>query len=403
MTFPVNRWSNYTCHHGTMSPLASQTLSGILASLMVPMILFVNPSAKGAGESLFRLSFETRRAVISGRVNSEAVADALVAAVSQARPDLTVDRSGLVIDPSVELEEVPAWRSLISEVGLSTHEGLLEFSSDHLVIGGLTDSQVTRSALFIRAEPVLKGRALHDHICLVGTDDLPEIAVSLTPNQMGDSATSREVTENAAPPPSALDLSGLSLAKLLPTLQMLSRIGELTSSTVPASSLSGNEPLRASPMENVALQPPAGPVLAVPLIKAESFPSILFSRNSFLLQANQVPVIDSVSKQLLSPAYSGALVRLEAVKALGGSTAFNEYLCERRSAEVLKLLVERGVDEASFSVRTVEGVSAVDAGEVRILVELPPPPDPEPANTPGPEGEVAAPSGESQSPTPPAP
>lgn len=368
-----------------MFPRFHKALAGTFALAAFAVVLCSTPRLRGEESCLLRLAFGTRSAVISGRVDSDAVAEALVSAVSQARPDLTVDRTGLQVDPSVALEALPEWRSLISELGLSTHEGLLEYWPDRLVLGGLTDSLVTRSALFIRAEPLLRGRRLHDRICLVGTEDLPEIDVSLARTPTTETPGIGEAPAAAPPPPSSLDLAGISLAKLLPTLRMLSSIGNLSSPATPVSGSPGDLSLRAMPLETnpaPTVATPAGPVLAVPLVKAEVLPSILFSRNSFLLQANQVPVIDAVAKQLLSPAYAGALVRIEAVKASGGSTAFNEYLCERRSAEVSKLLRERGLDDTKFNLRTVEGGTGVDAGEVRLLAELPPPPDPEPAGAP---------------------
>lgn len=370
-----------------MSPFFHKALTGTLALVAFSVLLGSTPRLRGEEGCLLRLAFGTRSAVISGRVDSDAVAEALASAVSQARPDLTVDRSGLQVDPSVAFEALPEWRSLISELGLSTHEGLLEYWPDRLVLGGLTDSLVTRSALFIRAAPLLRGRRLHDRICLVGTEDLPEIDVSLARPQTTDAPGIGGTPAAAPPPPSSLDLAGISLAKLLPTLRMLSTIGNLSTSATPGSVSPGDLSLRAMPLEAnpaPAVATPTGPVLAEPLVKAETLPSILFSRNSFLLQANQVPVIDAIAKQLLSPAYAGALVRIEAVKASGGSTAFNEYLCERRSAEVSKLLLERGLDDKKFTLRTVQGGSGVDAGEVRILAELPPPPDPEPAVVPAP-------------------
>ena len=71
-------------------------------------------------------------------------------------------------------------RSLIAELGLSTHEGRLEFWPDHILIGGLTDSFVTLTALRIRLEPILGKRRFVNHICIVATDFLPKIEVSLT-------------------------------------------------------------------------------------------------------------------------------------------------------------------------------------------------------------------------------
>jgi len=108
----------------------------------------------------------------------------------------------------------------------------------------------------------------------------------------------------------------------------------------------------------------------MPVETFESLPSVFFSRNSFLLQLNQTETLDAVAKHLLSPARRGAPVRVEAVKASGGSTAFIDYLCERRGAEVARFLTERGVETTLMTMKNVESSSPIDAGEVRLLVEV---------------------------------
>ena len=69
-------------------------------------------------------------------------------------------------------------------------------------------------------------------------------------------------------------------------------------------------------------------------------------------------------------------MRIEAVQPSGGSTAFNEYLCERRGAEVARFLTEGGVVPSSLQVKTIESSSPVDGGEVRLFVEILPPIEP---------------------------
>ncbi len=84
-------------------------------------------------------------------------------------------------------------------------------------------------------------------------------------------------------------------------------------------------------------------------------------------------------------------MRIEAVKPGGGSSAFNDYLCERRAAEVARLLAERGVESSLFAVKSVDSPSPIDEGEVRLLVEILPPPAPEDAAPANPADAVDAP------------
>lgn len=356
-----------------------------------------------AAEPDFRVAFGPGLTRFSGKVDSETTAEALVAAMKTARPDLPPDRSALVIDPAIGPVALSDLKSLLAEIALSTHEGRLELWPDHLVIGGLTDSIVTQSALRIRAEPFLKNRILHNRLCIVGTDDLPEIAVSL--------ADGSKVEMEAAPTPVApvaqtpFEAPGPRLEKLLATLALLadpSPLGAPAPAAVPAFPATTG-PIRAEPLAMAApttnptntsgaATAPVG-LTATPVETLEAMPPVYFSANSFLLQANQNGTLDTIAKQLLSPTRAGATTRVEALKPSGGSSTFNDYLCERRAAEVSRLLGERGVNVSLLRLSTLASRSPIDSGEVRITIVVPPPPPaPDPNAPPSTGGATPAPA-----------
>ncbi len=325
---------------------------------------------------LLRVAFDTRTVFLSGRVDSERTAESIVEALNHARPDLAGDRSGLVIDPSASLPELAELPSLLAELGLSTHDGRLELWPDRLIIGGLTDSLVTQSALRIRAEPLLQGRALHSRLCIVNTEDLPRLEVSLTGATSGRPEPARAVVAIAAPVGS-FEMPGLSFAKLLAVTRLPGQIDRLSGKSSAAAATLRAEPLATGELSQTA---PARadapmPLTATPVETLEPLASVLFSRNSFLLQANQEATIEGITRHLLSPARLGAPVRIEAVQPLGGSTAFNEYLCERRAAEVARFLTEAGVAASLLRVKTITSSSPIDGGEVRLSVEILPAPE----------------------------
>lgn len=331
------------------------------------------PAADEAAD--LSVQFGPGRSVLAGRVDSEASASTLAATLSEARPDLPVDRSALVVDPSAALPGLSDLRSLLAELGLSTHEGRLTISKERLLVSGLTDSIVTQSAIRLRAAPLLSGRAYHSRLCIVETDALPPIGVSLT--MAGPMPLA--VPEVPAIPERPFETPGVRLEDLLPTLQMLSRLHELSGKPAPA--LTAANPLRAVPMSAadapIGAPPSPAPALAMPPQPTrEALPSLYFSRNSFLLQANQEAAIEALMKQLLQPNRQGLPVLVEAVRPEGGSGAFNDYLCERRVAEVTRILTERGLAAPRVRGSTVSGSSGIDGGEVRISIEIPPPAPP---------------------------
>mgnify|MGYP000921063594 CR=1 FL=1 len=372
-----------------MTSLPSIPLPAILALLSLAAL--ARPAALLADDEdpLLRIAFEERSTVLSGRVASEADAGRLVEAVRTARPDLAPDRSGLAVDPSVSLPDIGDLLGVLSELALSTHGGKLELWPGRLVLGGLTDSLVVGGALRIRAEPLLRDWKLHNEILVVDTDDLPRIDVVLSGGRMAaDGAT-------APSPPTGrpFEAPGLRLDKLLATVRFLDDLGRL--GLVPSSPAVPGPPRPAQaetpPPPSMSAAAPPSPAALPPTETFEALPSVRFSRSSFLLQANQTETLDALAQHLLSPSRRGALVRIEAVKPGGGSSAFNDYLCERRAAEVARLLSERGVESSLFAVKSVDSPSPIDEGEVRLLVEIPPPPAPEDAAPANPADAVDAP------------
>lgn len=343
------------------------------------LVLSTASSLTSAESPIFSVQFGYGEVAFAGRVDSGETGKSFVEVVKSARPDLRIVTDGLVVDPSTVLPNTADIRSLLGELGLSTHEGRFEIWPDRVLIGGLTDSLVTLTALKIRLEPILKGRRLISHICIVGTEDLPKIAVSLSG---GEPAAGNPGIIARPREEKPFEVPGLLLEKLYPTLVMLSDFDRLEGKTSAPSM-----PLRAMPVEMtgagaggpVPPSPSLPPLViaATPVPQFETLPSVRFSRNSFLLQANQAPVFDELAKYLLAPDRRGRLVVLESVKPSGGSSAFNDYLCERRGDEVKRFLAERGVDAGTLSARVIESSSPIDDGEVRLRMEIPlPPPDP---------------------------
>ncbi len=173
------------------------------------------------------------------------------------------------------------------------------------------------------------------------------------------------------------EIPGLPLEKLLATLRLLAEVDRLAGtpgSNGEAASAASLPAMPATPESSVTATAPT-PLTAIPIDTHETLTSVFFSRNSFLLQINQTGTLDELAKQLLSPARRGASIRVEAVRPSGGAVAFHEYICERRAAEVVRFLSERGVDPGLITTKAIDSSSPIDLGEVRLLVERPAPPD----------------------------
>ena len=376
----------YVGAHGAV-PMLFRLSIALFASL-VP-VSAVRADAASPGVPDLSIRFNEQTIELSGRVDSEETAQNLALAARGARPDLQVVNEGLAVDPAAVLPPFSDLRSLIAELGLSTHEGRFEIWPDRILIGGLTDSVVTLTALRIRLGSILGERRFINHICIVGTEYLPKIDVSLTSNVTGTEMPAR----NLAPArETAFESPGLRLEKLFPMLVMLSDFDRLEGkSSTPAGAL------RATPLEMTSSDPAAGPAViaaaaggtrvpatmlsATPVQQYETLPTVRFSRSSFLLQSNQEPIFVELTRYLLAPDRKGRAVTIESVKPSGGSSDFNDYLCERRAAEVVRFLTERGVDAATLSSGVVNSSSPIDEGEVRVRVAIPLLPPEPPADT----------------------
>jgi outer membrane protein OmpA-like peptidoglycan-associated protein len=358
--------------------------------LIVLLSMLTSVDVRTAGVPQFSVRFEAGGVKLSGRVDSEETAAAILKVIAGTRPDLQVINEGLTVDPSVEFPNLSDVNSLLMEIGLSTVDGRLEIWKDRLFVSGLSDSLVTLTALKIRAEPILHGRAFFSRVCIVPTEDLPRISNSPAENSLTGTGLDPDFL---SPAQASFEVPGILLEKLFPTLVMLSSFDRLEGKTSAPAQLTAPAPaatpLRAIPMEMTESTPapgapPASGIMAVlapaaPVPQIETLPSIHFSTNSFLPRANQNEILDQISKHLLSADRIGFPVRVEAVKTSGGAGAFGDYLSERRSSEVVRFLTERGVAPSVFSVGSVTLNSPVDDGEVRLQVEIPPPPPvPEP-------------------------
>ena len=353
-----------------------------ISHLQILTFIFTASSVLVRAESpIFSVQFGTDTILFAGQIDSGNTAQSLATAVKGARPDLNISTEGLVVDPSTSLPDIPDIKSLLEELGLTTHEGRFEIWPDRVLVGGLTDSLVTLTALKIRLEPILEGRRLINHICIVSTEDLPKIGVSLSEKK---AATGQIIVGKLPAAEQPFEAPGLLLEKLIPTLVMLNDFDRIEGKAGTPPAL-----LRAMPAEITATGVETGPAAAAPLLPVmpiatpvqqyETLPSVRFSTNSFLLQANQLPIFDELAKFLLAPERRGRLVILEPLKPRGGSAAFNDYLSDRRGEEVKRLLAERGVDAATLTAREVDSLSPIDEGEVRLRIEvplLPPPPPP---------------------------
>ncbi|MEM9017874.1 MAG: OmpA family protein [Verrucomicrobiota bacterium] len=336
----------------------------------------------GAPPALLTVVYTPRGVEFSGKVDSEETGQTLAAAVKAVRPDLPILNKGLEIDGTMDLPNINDLKSLLAEIGISTHEGGLAIWDDAILLTGLTDSVISQTALKIRLDPILGDRELIDRICIVSSADLPDLEIKLSSGETTGPLLDFEQYPTAA---EQFTLPGISLAKLIPTLVMLSDLDRLSESA--KEEAESEETLRAVPLFTNLSQnsSTAGPLRAVP---AEPQPtrvhleSIRFSRNTVLLQANQEIVIETVVKQMKEPPLAGHPVLLKSVRTKGGSEAYSSYLAEQRGAKVREILTERGVSRGRLSLREEVIPSAVDEGEVKLIVEIPPP-KPEPIDEEG--------------------
>ncbi len=344
------------------------------------LFAFFGPTCGLAREGpLFSVRFGTEAIEFCGVIDSADTIGRLTAELKTARPDLRIVTEELTFDSSNSFGHAGEIKSLLAEIAFSTHEGIFELWPDRVVIGGLSDSLVTPAALRIRVQPILGGRTLVSRVCIVDTADLPAVGPPL--NSDGSAPLIAAATAPRKGP--SYEVPGILLEKLLPTILMLSEFDRLENSINPTGS-----PMLATPIEEQSdsRMPDTKLVTATPIQQYDTLPSVSFSRNATILQTNQGIVLDEIAKRLLAPDRLGAPVVIEAVVPGEGSTTLNDYLCERRNEEIVRLLRERGIAEEILTTTTVRSSTMVDVGEVRLRVEIPLPPsdDPQSENAPEP-------------------
>lgn len=385
-------------HGNSKSQIPMPSFSLILKLLPLLVIAWNGASVHGSdGAPLFAVKYEKEGVSFSGVVPDEETGLELAQSVKSVRPDLKIINEGVRTDPNVDFPNTHDLTSLLAEIGISTHEGGLAIWDDALLLSGLTDSVITITALKIRMEPILGNREIINRICIVPTEDLPKISVKLsTGEEISGPLLDFEYYPTAA---EKFEAPGLALEKLFPSMVMLADISKLdgTSPASPGVSqasavvapASSTGPLRAVPLmpgEKPAATSPLTPAIfrAVskepePQNKYVHLEAIRFSRNSFLLQANQSALVAGIVKQLNTPPLAGNRVLIKPVKYGSSSGAYGEYLLEKRGNEARRLLAESGIGLERFSIQNTNSSEQIDAGEVQIIVEIPPPPpEPEP-------------------------
>ncbi len=348
------------------------------------------------------IQFTPRGITFSGRIDSEETGQELANATKKIRPDLPIRNDGLRVDPSVSLPPLGDLKSLLAEIGLSSHEGGVAFFSDRVVLTGMTDSPVTLTAIQLRLEPILEGRMLVNRICIVSPADLPNIDVRLSKGESSDSLLDFDFHPTAA---GAFVSPGVKFSKLYPTLVLMSSFERF----VDPAALPQQNTLRAIPIPPVGSTLPdnvdldAGPPLlrAIPSGPVATFvplPSLRFSSNSFLLQAGGREALEAIAEQLSQREVSDQKVILKSLVWKGSSPDFVQYLAEKRAKEAKKHILSLGVPEAQVFTELVSISSAIDTGEVQVIVEIPPPPAPVETEEPD-TGEPVVEENETETPT----
>lgn len=383
--------------------------SSYLIRKILPALAFawMGSAVLGTDEApLFAVKFEEKGVSFSGAVPDEETGLELARAVKSVRPDLKFINEGVRTDSEIDFPNTHDLTSLIAEIGISTHEGGLAIWDDAIVLSGLTDSVITMTALKIRTDPILGDRDIINRICIVNSDDLPKISVKLSTGQeVSGPLIDFDYYPSAA---EKFESPGLALDKIFPTMLMLADL----------SPIDGTAPAKTAPTTITTTIPPAtskGPLRAIPLMQedqpAPTFPlssaifptvkqvpepnnkyvhldPVRFSRNSFLLQANQTSLIAGIAKQLNTPPLAGNRVLIKPVKYETSTGAYGDYLLEKRGNEARRLLAESGVGLERVSIQNTKSIEQIDAGEVRIIVEIPTPPPPPPPLEPAEETTV---------------
>lgn len=330
---------------------------------------------------LFSVRFTEKGVSFSGSVPSEEAGQAIAQAVNAVRPDLAIRNDGLKINSEVVLPATGELKGLLAELGISTHEGGFAWWDDAVLLTGMTDSRVTLTALRVRLDPLIGSRRLISRICIVPSEDLPNISVQLSNGLTGGALLDFDHYPTAS---EAFEMPGIRLEKIYPTLAMVSNLAQLQDGAIEEGS---SEPIRAIPLlssepseetgeSGAAAAPLMRAIPAGPVHTRVELEPVRFSRNSFLLQANQKPVIEETMKRLQSPPLAGNRILVKPRVYRGAASAFGQYLSEKRAAEVRSLLLENGIPAGQLTIQAEDVEASVDEGIVRLVVEIPPPPDP---------------------------
>jgi len=295
-----------------MRPLYYQPL--ILTLLFLTGI---SASSVVRAETFLEIRFTDRNVSFSGNIDSEETGQRLAGVVRSVRPDLAIINAGINVSQDVVMPDMKDLENVLTELGLSTHEGRIEIRPGSILIGGVTDSIVTITALRIRIQSLMEGRRFINRICVVTSDDLPDIKVSLSANEGESELLDFEYHPSKE---ERYEAPGFPLSKWFPTFVMLSDFDRLEGKK---KALLVAQPLIAMPIGDEVTRDTDLVFEAleeedsIPQLTYETIGSIRFSRNAFLLQANQEPMIEALSKALTSPAFKGIAVIL-ANQSIGG-------------------------------------------------------------------------------------
>ncbi|MDF1826175.1 MAG: hypothetical protein P1U68_16130 [Verrucomicrobiales bacterium] len=352
-------------------------LSGLCAA--TALLSGLSPALSAAGEPTLQVSFTREGVTFAGKIPSEEYGQTLAESVKSVRPDLSILNLGLKVDPEVEGPDLGDLKSLLAELGISTHEGHFSIDEESLTIGGMTDSRITSTALKIRLDPLLGDRNFINRICIVNKDDLPKLSVHLSSGETSGPLLNFDLIPTAA---EAYEPPGLSISNLFPMMLTLSDLSRLKEKPSITDKNAPEAPMQAVPLLQVrniggSTSKPTPMLRAMPAPPQPTYiplSPVLFTRDSFLLQVNQESNVDAIVAQLSEPPLAGHPILVQPVKSASRSGAFGDYLIEKRAEATKTMLLERGISASLISVETIEDKTSTDRGEVRLVVKIPPPP-----------------------------
>lgn len=373
---PKHSWRN------SLSSSAALYFTGALTFLLLS-----GKAALPAEVAKFSVKFTETKAIFTGHVPSKEYGEALAGTVKQSRPDIKIVNDDILVDQSMEMPPLEILKSVLEEIELSMHEGKLSVDDQSITVSGLTDSMVTVTAITIRLEPIRDHRQIITHICIVPTEDLPVLPVYLSDGKRSRPSLDFEPIPKPADlfvvpgilPEKLLSLVTFGLGKPPSAKSQPYKLRAVPTTTIHQSPLSPRS-AESAPSATASLQSqlPGSdqPETPRPWPTGPSFLKlnpVLYSRNTFLLQANQEPVFLETVKQLKSPQLSGKKIIIRVVKPATGATAFNEWLCDRRAEDVKQRLADRGIPTALLSSEVVASKNTIDTGEVGLFVQIPAP------------------------------